>query len=472
MRKLPKSFILGGATAAYQAEGATHEDGKGEVAWDAWLKKQGRFQAEPASDFYHQYPQDLKLSHEFGVDAIRVSIAWSRIFPNGDDEKPNEKGVEFYHKLFASCKENHVIPFVTLHHFDTPATLFNKGDFLNRHTIDAFVRYAKFCFKEFENDVDYWFTFNEVWPVSQGQYLTGAFPPGIRFDYGKLVQSLHNMMYAHAKALIAFKEGHYKGQLGIIQSLETRYPYRKDNPEDQKAAKMMDALTNKFVLDAGFLGEYQPDTWQMIQDILKANDAEIDIPDSDFEVMKKAAPMLDYLGINQYQSSFIKAYDGPNDIHHNGTGAKGTSVFRLHGVGEVMYDVDVPRTDWDWFIYPKGLYDMLMRIKHDYPNYKAIYITENGMGYKDDFVCGEVDDTPRIKYLAQYLDAVAHAIEDGVNVKGYFVWSLMDVFSWSNGYNKRYGLFYVDFDTQKRYPKKSAYWWRKLSSTHEIVIPK
>lgn len=465
---LPKDFILGGATAAYQAEGATKQDGKGAVAWDKWLEEQGRFQAEPASDFYNQYPVDLALSQEFGVQAIRISIAWSRLFPNGDEVEPNESGVNFYHRLFDECLMRGVEPFVTLHHFDTPAGLFNKGDFLNRKTIDAFVKYADFCFKEYEGKVNKWFTFNEVWPVASGQYLTGAFPPGVRFDFSKVFQSMHNMMVAHAKALIVFNEKGYAGECGVIHSLECKYPYDKNSEEDKKSARLADVLANKFLLDATFLGEYKKDTLKDVHYILDVNHSSLTILDEDIYTMKKAVPYLDYLGINQYQSSFFKEYEGPNDIHHNGTGEKGSSVYKLAGIGEMMFDMEIPRTDWDWLIYPKGLYDMIMRVKNDYPNYKKMYITENGMGYKDDLVNGNIDDSPRIDYLKQHLEAISDAIKDGAIVDGYFIWSLMDVFSWSNGYNKRYGLLYVDFKTQERIPKKSAYWWKELNETRVI----
>lgn len=466
MTKLPKDFLLGGATAAYQVEGATDVDGKGKVAWDDFLEEQGRFTAEPASDFYNRYPIDLELSENFGVDAIRISIAWSRIFPNGDDETPNQKGIDFYHNVFAECERRGVKPFVTLHHFDTPANLMDQGDFLNQHTIDSFVRYADFCFDEF-TEIDKWATFNEIWPVSSGQYLIGKFPPGIQFDYTKLMQSQHNMMVAHAKAIKLFKDKGYSGEIGIIHSLETKYPY-EDKKENERAAFLMDVLCNKFLLDATYKGYYTDEVMDAVNEILEANDAKLEITDEELEILSAAKDLNDFLGINYYQSNFVKAYDGDNDIHHNGTGEKGTSVFRLKGVGEQMFDMDIPRNDWDWLIYPDGLRDQMIRIKEEYPNYNKIYVTENGMGYKDDYNNGHIDDTPRIDYIRKHLIACVEAIEAGVNVQGYFLWSLMDVFSWSNGYNKRYGLFYVDFDSQERTPKKSAYWWKELNENRDL----
>ncbi|MBJ7541497.1 6-phospho-beta-galactosidase [Streptococcus sp. SL1232] len=467
MKQLPENFILGGATAAYQAEGATQEDGKGRVAWDTYLAKEGHYSGDPASDFYHKYPIDLELSERFGLNGIRISIAWSRIFPKGFGEI-NPKGVAFYHDLIAECHKHHVEPFVTLHHFDTPEVLFDNGDFLNRENIDHFVNFAKFCFEEYGNEVNYWITFNEILSVAAGQYLLGKFPPNERFENGKMVQSMHNMMVAHARAVLEYKKMNLNGEIGIIHILEQRYPYNPEDERDRLAAKKDDTMSNRFLLDRTFLGELSPETDEIVTSVLSQNNKTYTVYDGDLEELKAAAPLLDFLGINYYQSTFVEYYEGENDINLNGTGEKGTSLYAFKGIGEYKFDMDIPRTDWDWLIYPQGLYDMIMRIVRDYPNYKKLYITENGMGYKDDFVDGTIDDQPRIEYIKGHLEAVAQTIEEGANVQGYFLWSLMDVFSWANGYNKRYGLFYVDFDTQQRYPKKSAYWYKQLSETRLI----
>ncbi|MGG5373085.1 6-phospho-beta-galactosidase [Enterococcus sp. AZ196] len=466
MKKLPEHFIFGGATAAYQCEGATKEGGKGAVAWDDFLAEQGRFSPDPASDFYHQYPVDIELCEKFGVNGLRLSIAWSRIFPKGTGE-PNQEGIDYYHAIFKKCQEHHVIPFVTLHHFDTPKALFDQNDFLNRDNIDAFANYAKFCFEEF-TEVAYWSTFNEIYPVATNQYLLGVFPPGIKFDFTKIIMCLHNMMVAHAKTVNIFKENGYAGEIGVVHSLETKYA-NSDSEEDKHAAFLEDALSIRFLLEATYLGRYTEELQGALDEICEAQNATYEFLEEDYIEMEKASHRNDFLGINHYHSHFCKAYKGPNEIYHNGTGDKGTSVYRVNGIAERVYRDDIPRTDWDWLIYPDGLYDLLMRIKKEYPHYKKIYITENGMGYKDDFEDGVIMDAPRIDYLRQYLGALSDAIEDGVNVEGYFLWSLMDMFSWTNGYNKRYGLFYVDFETQKRYPKESAYWYKFVSETKTII---
>lgn len=465
-RTLPEGFIYGGATAAYQAEGATQTDGKGRVAWDSYLEENYWYTAEPASDFYNRYPVDLELAEKFGVNGIRISIAWSRIYPYGFGDI-NQKGVDFYHKLFAECHKRGVEPFVTLHHFDTPEYLHSKGDFLNRDNIEHFVNYAKFCFKEF-SEVNYWTTFNEIGPIGDGQYLVGKFPPGIKYDLAKVFQSHHNMMVAHARCVKFYKNSGCAGEIGIVHALPTKYPYNPDNLGDVRAAELEDIIHNKFILDATYLGAYSEKTMAGVHHILALNGGELDLRDEDFEALDAAKDLNDFLGINYYMSDWMREFEGETEITHNSKGEKGGSKYQIKGVGKREFDVDVPRTDWDWMIYPQGLYDQIMRVKHDYPNYKKIYITENGLGYKDDFVDDTVYDDARIDYVRQHLNAIADAIAAGADVRGYFIWSLMDVFSWSNGYEKRYGLFYVDFETQKRFPKKSAYWYKQLSETGVI----
>ena len=286
MKTLPKDFIYGGATAAYQAEGAVHTDGKGPVAWDRYLEENYWYTAEPASDFYHQYPADLALAEKFHINGIRISIAWSRIYPQGYGEV-NPKGVEFYHRLFAECHKRHVEPFVTLHHFDTPEALHRNGDFLNRENTEHFVNYAKFCFDEFP-EVKYWTTFNEIGPIGDGQYLTGKFPPGIRYDLGRVFQSHHNMMLAHARAVLAYKEGGYKGQIGVVHALPTKYPYDPKNPDDVRAADLEDIIHNRFILDATYLGRYSEHTMKGVKEILSANGGDLDLREEDFEVLRAA----------------------------------------------------------------------------------------------------------------------------------------------------------------------------------------
>jgi 6-phospho-beta-galactosidase len=273
---------------------------------------------------------------------------------------------------------------------------------------------------------------------------------------------------AHAKSVILFKQNGYNGEIGMVCALPTKYPYNPNNPGDVKAAELDDIIHNKFILDATFKGEYSKETMDGVNHILDVNGGNLDLRTEDFEILKAAKDLNDFLGINYYMSDWMTEYDGETEIIHNGTGNKGSSKYQIKGVGQRKANESIPRTDWDWIIYPQGLYDQIARVKRDYPNYKKIYITENGLGYKDVFEDETVYDDARIDYIKQHLEIILDAIRDGANVKGYFLWSLMDVFSWSNGYEKRYGLFYVDFETQKRYPKKSAYWYKKISETKRI----
>ncbi|MBM6682633.1 6-phospho-beta-galactosidase [Collinsella intestinalis] len=462
----PEDFVFGGATAAYQVEGETRGHGKGKVIWDDFLAEQGRFTGDPASDFYHRYPTDLELCERFGINGIRVSIAWTRIFPEGEGAL-NQEGVDYYHELFACCRAHGVEPFVTLHHFDTPDCYGANGGFLDRHVIDAYEAYARFCFAEFP-EVTHWFTFNEIPAVAGGTYIEGTWPYGEKLHLDKAAQTIHNMMVAHARAVVAYKEGGYTGEIGIVHNLEPKYPLDPNSLADIQAARNEDMLLNQFILDATFLGSYAPDTIACVNALAASTGGTLDIRDEDLSCLTRAAELNDCLGINNYMCKFLTSFEGESDIHHNGTGEKGTSRWRVKGIGEHANRPGIPTTDWDWIIYPEGLFDLLMRIKNDYPNYKKIYITENGMGYKDELKDGIVDDGPRIDYLRQYLTWIAKAIDGGVNVAGYFVWSLQDQFSWTNGYNKRYGLFYVDFDSQERTPKASAYWYKNLAAARRL----
>lgn len=463
---IPRDFIFGAATAAYQCEGETLTHGKGKVAWDDYLAEKGLFSADPASDFYHRYPEDLKLCRKYGIDGIRISIAWSRIFPKGTG-KVNLEGVIFYHHLFAECKAQGVEPYVTLHHFDTPDALYSEGDFLNRTTIDAFERYARFCFEEYP-EVTNWFTFNEIWAAVSNMYIEGTWPRGQRYRLDLAFQAMHNMMVAHARAVLAFDELGHRGKIGVVHALSTKYPDDPANPGDVAAAAAEDVLNNQFLLDATFDGSYSDDSLACAHHLAGIAGGSLVLPEEDLSQIKAAAPLNDCLGINYYQSNFLKAYDGPNDLHHNATGEKGTERYALAGVGERVSHPEIPRTDWDWLIYPQGLYDLIMRIKDQWPHYGAILVTENGMGAKDELIDGEVHDAERIDYIRQHLGWTLKARSEGANVRGYFVWSLMDMFSWTNGYNKRYGLFYVDFDTQERIPKDSAAWYAKASKERRL----
>ena len=434
-KTFPKDFIFGGSTAAYQVEGATREDGRGPCSWDEDMALPGsRFTADPASDFYHKYPEDFALCEQFGVKGIRISLSWTRILPEGEG-RVNQKGIDYYNKLIDACIAHGVEPFVTLHHFDTPLAYFHAGGWENRALIDHFVDYARVCFEAFGDRVRKWATFNEPWSIAQNGYIAGNFPPHHRFELGRAIQIEHNLMVAHARALHLYKTMHLPGKIGIVHTLEGKVPIT-DTPENRHARDLDDAMSNRFMLDACFHGGYDAETRALIDEILEKNGSTLVTEPGDFEAFAQAAKEIDFLGMNYYSSHFLKAWDGESQVINNSTGEKGTSVFALKGVGARVSNPAVPTTDWDWPIYPQGMHDQLVRVHRDYPTCKEIFIAENGMGYKDDFVDGKIDDTPRIEYVAKHLAAVHAAIAEGVPVKGYYIWSLQDMLSWSNGYNK------------------------------------
>lgn len=466
-RKFPDNFVFGAATAAFQAEGALTEDGRGPCYWDAYLKD--KFDPSTASDFYHRYPADLAACRKYGINGIRISIAWSRVIPDGSGEV-NAAGLAYYDRLIDECLKNGVEPFVTLHHFDTPEPLYAAGDWLNRDNIDHFIRFARVCFEHFGDRVKKWITINEIYSVVAGQYVIGHFPPNIKYDIPKELQAMHNMMVAHSRVVNLYKEMGLPGEIGIVHILEGKYPFTRE-PADVRAAEMDDTVANRFLLDATFRGDYSDGVRKNVAELLDIYGGILDIRPGDLAVMAEASRQLDFLGLNYYASHFVMHHDGESGIFHNGTGEKGTSLFCLKGIGKRVKNPEVPTTDWDWAIYPEGLYDMLRRIQREYPACRKIYITENGMGAKDVLADGQVIDDGRIDYIAKHLDAVLRAVEEGVNVQGYFLWSLMDVLSWTNGYKKRYGFFYVDFATQRRYAKKSASWFMQVARQKELVDP-
>lgn len=463
MKKFPNGFIFGADTAAYQAEGDTTKDGRGPCYWDEYLPKQGTFSADPASAFYTKYKEDLALCNDFGINGIRISIAWTRIIPDGDGEI-NEAGIAYYNDLINTCLQQGVEPFVTLHHFDTPLNLYKKGDWLSHDMIDAYVRYAKICFENFGDRIKKWVTINEPWSLAAGQYLVGHFPPNIQYDLGKAAQAMHNMVYAHARVTNVYKAMNLAGEIGIIHILEPKFPITKTK-ENSKAALYEHTFCNRFMLDATIYGEYTEETLAIIEEVLSVHDTKLQIRSEELAELKAASKHLDFLGVNYYQSHFMEAYDGESCIQHNGSGEKGSSFYAIKGTGKRVLNPAIPTTDWDWLIYPEGLYAMLMEIHERYNFKKPIYVTENGLGDKDKLVNNTVYDSGRIDYIYEHLSAILDAVDKGVDVRGYFLWSLMDVFSWTNGYNKRYGLFYVDFDTQKRYAKQSAYWYKLIADS-------
>lgn len=436
----PKDFIWGSATASYQIEGAVNEDGRGESIWDRFSHTPGKVTngdtGDVACDHYHRYKQDIKIMKEIGLQSYRFSIAWPRIFPEGKG-KMNQKGIDFYDRLINELLENGIDPAVTLYHWDLPQALQDSGGWSNHDTADYFAEYAERIFKVLGDRVNKWITHNEPWCVAFAGHRQGRHAPGFT-DFSLAVQVSHHLMLSHAKAVQAYKALNSKtGKIGITLNLYPIYP-ASDSFEDTETAMLVDGYHNRWFLDPAFKGQYPQDMLNFYKEKLNSPV----IQPGDMEII--AANPAEFLGINYY---FRK-------------------VVRKGNIDPVLlFDEVKPEgkyTEMNWEVYPQGLYDLLMRIKKDYNN-PLIYITENGAAFKDSKpINGIVEDQDRLNFLKQHFETTAKAVKEGVNVQGYYVWSLMDNFEWAHGYTKRFGLIYIDYETQERIWKRSALWYKDV----------
>ena len=334
--------------------------------------------------------------------------------------------------------------------------------------MELYLRYARVCFRHFDGRVRHWLTLKDpVTEVTQG-YLTGLFSPGQKLALGRGVRALHKMLVAHAQAVLLYKSMGGGGSIGIAHRAEGVYPLTQC-AEDVLAARRDDVLTNGLLLDAVLMGRYRQATRQLLAEILR-EDETFTPPEEELEMLAQAAQLLDFFGVNYYASHFCTqpTPGGESRIVHNAAGERGTSTYEIAGVSRRLSRGDVPTTDWDWNIFPRGLYEMLRRVHREYRKI-PLYVTETGIGLHDRRAAGGIEDDDRIDYLRQHLVAVLDAREDGVDVRGLFVWSLLDGLSWANGCGKRYGLFYVDYETGKRTPKKSADWFGDLARARLVL---
>ncbi len=461
IRTLPRDFVLGATSAAYQVEGGLHEGGRIPAAWDSWLQRPSNlFDAEIASDSYHRWREDIENCRQYGIKSLQISFAWTRL--QDEEGQANPEGLKFYDAVIDACLEADIEPYVALYQFDLPADLADRGGWLDPLTTERYLAYAKLCFTHFGDRVHHWLTFKDPVTESFHTHITGLFPPGNYFAPEDALHQLYRMTVAHSRAVMLYKGMYPGGKIGIAHRAEPVYPLQ-DTEADRRAAWLDDAFSNHFLLDLVLDGRSREDTQQAINTVLvpQRNGYFMQDP-QEASFLQVAASSLDFLGVNYYASHFTTAWQGGNVIHHNGAGEKGTTTYALAGIGRRVARSEIPTTDWDWSIFPQGLYDMLMRIHREYPA-KPILITENGLGMHEELEKGTVEDDDRIDYLRQHISAVLDAIEDGVDVRGFFIWSLVDCMSWTNGYEKRYGLFYVDRADGRRYAKKSAHWLRDFS---------
>lgn len=449
-------FLWGSATAAYQCEGAWNEAGKGASSWDAFCHSD-RNSVNPvtgdvASDHYHRYEEDIRLLAEGNHNAYRFSLAWSRIIPDGTGPV-NTAAIDHYRAVIDACHRHGLEPLVTLYHYDLPQSLFDRGGWENRATVDAFARYARICFDAFGDTVTSWLTINEPGYETLCSYGIGNYPPNVQ-DLGRRWRAMYHLLLASARAVGEFRAAGNKGRIGLVSD---SYPVHTmgDSDADREAAHFADLFTNRCVNDTAIDGAFPAEFLSKIAE--DGTDMSF-VVEADDEVFR--AGTVDYLGLNVYDRLLVKPYTtGETDLRANNTGdASSDNRAVVKGWFEMDEDPSTQKNPWGMEIYPEAMYEVLVELRDRYPRTPVI-ITENGVGYRDIVTNGRIDDDYRIDYLRGFITQMQRAMADGCDVRGYLVWSSMDLYSWINGYEKRYGLIHVDFDTQKRTPKASYAWF-------------
>jgi len=438
----PPNFLFGTATAAFQIEGSPAADGKGQSIWDVFTHTPGKIRtgenADTACDTYRDPQRDLALMSELGLNAYRFSIAWSRILPAGRGQV-NQKGLDYYRRLVDLLLARNITPFITLFHWDTPQALQDLcGGFAGRDMAAYFADYAEIVVKVLGDRAKHWITLNEPWEHAAFGHLLGTHAPGHHnpFTYFRVA---HHELLGHGLALERIRSIAPDARVGITLSLTPIYP-ATTNPRDIAASKVANQFFNDFFLDAIFKGRYPEPLWSRI------GLARPRVLPGDLDLISRP---MDFLGVNYYSREFARAaWYVPilgawvdealvNDQEQVINGAQYTNMGRE--------------------VYAPAFYGTLMHLKNEYGN-PRMYITENGASFTDKVENGQVHDALRVAFLESYLESAAQAIRDGVNLRGYFIWSLLDNFEWREGFDKRFGLVYVDHKTQQRIVKDSGRW--------------
>ncbi|HEY8426711.1 MAG TPA: GH1 family beta-glucosidase [Limnochordales bacterium] len=443
MRRFPEGFLWGCATASYQIEGSPLADGASPSIWHRFSHTPGNVHGgdtgDVACDHYRRWRDDVALMRELGLKAYRFSIAWPRVLPDGTG-RVNEAGVAFYDRLVDALLEAGIVPFVTLYHWDLPGALQDRGGWANRDVVGWFAEYAGVMFERLGDRVRHWITLNEPWCVAHLGYVAGVHAPGMR-DLWAGLRAAHHLLLAHGEAVAAFRASKAAGgKIGITLNLGPQHA-ATESEADRAAADRSDAYHNRLFLDPLFKGRY-PDVL-----VRHFGGAWPEVTDEDLAIIRRP---IDFLGVNYYSRGVVA--DAP-----------GEGLLGIRGV-----DTGGPRTAMGWEIYPEGLYELLVRLHREYGGL-PLYITENGAAFDDRLdASGEVDDGERLDYLRRHFLQARRAIDDGVRLEGYFVWSLMDNFEWALGYSKRFGIVYVDYPTQRRIVKRSGRWYRQVIEANGV----
>ncbi|MEU1249314.1 GH1 family beta-glucosidase [Micromonospora arida] len=458
----PESFVWGSATAAYQIEGAAHEDGRGPSIWDTYSHTPGRTlngdTGDVAADHYHRWADDLGHIADLGLDAYRFSISWPRVQPGGSG-RFNQAGIDFYSRLVDGLLERGVRPVATMYHWDLPQELEDAGGWAARETALRFQEYAAGIVGALGDRVHTWTTLNEPWCSAYLGYASGVHAPG-RTEPAAALAAVHHLNLAHGLAGRVVRELAPSAELSVTLNLHV-VRGASDSAPDQDAVRRIDALANRAFLGPMLDGEYPAD---LLADTASVTDWSF-VREGDEKLI--AVP-LDVLGVNYYSSTLVRAWDGVSARSDaDGHGAS-TSTPWVAAENVDFLPQPGPYTAMGWNIDPPALTELLLRLQREYPS-QPMMITENGAAF-DDVVSadGRIHDDRRIDYLRRHIGAVADARAQGADVRGYFVWSLLDNFEWGYGYDRRFGIIRVDYDTQVRTWKDSAHWYQRLAATGKL----
>jgi beta-glucosidase len=432
--RLPAEFVWGAATSSYQIEGAVREDGRGESIWDRFTSRPGAIlngdDGSVACDSYHRYPEDVHLMRELGLNGHRFSIAWPRVLPDGRG-RVNPAGLDHYDRFVDALLEAGIEPFVTLYHWDLPQTLEDRGGWPARATVDAYAGYVEVVVARLGDRVRHWITQCEPWVIGWLGYGSGEHAPGRRSEDDALAAA-HHVLLGHGRAVEVIRRASPGAEVGITIDLVAFHPLT-ESAEDLAAVARADGLRNRWILDPILRGGYPGDVADRLSAVAPL------VEEGDLQAI--AAP-LDFIGVNYYTRNIVRA--DPAGGEPITVPAEGSE-----------------HTEMGWEVYPDGLYELLTRLRDEY-DLPPVYVTENGAAFADHRNGNGVEDSRRSSYVDGHLTALARAVADGVDVRGYFLWSLLDNFEWALGYSRRFGIVYVDFRTLERIPKDSYRWYRDL----------
>lgn len=474
-RTFPDGFLFGAATAAYQIEGAAFEDGRTASIWDAFARVPGAVvgaeNGDVACEHYHRYADDVALMKRLGLQAYRFSTSWSRVRPDGGPV--NGKGLDFYSRLVDELLAADIVPWLTLHHWDMPQALEEQGGWTSRDIVERFTDYALSVHDVLGDRVQHWTTMNEPWCSSFLSYTAGVHAPGRTSIRDGLLAS-HHLLLSHGSAVRALRERDSSLDLGITLNLTVADPADVDDPLDVDAARRIDGQFNGWFLSPIFHGEYPADIVRDFREVDSAAVAQWQaaVQPGDLEII--SAP-LDALGVNYYHGELLSGHPQPGGGDPHQTKGQQRETRSPFPSKEGIYWVErgLPRTGMDWEVQPEGLTRLLVRVANDYAGDVPLYVTENGAAYDDEVGAdGEVADVERTQFLSAHVAATLDAIEQGVDVRGYFYWSLMDNYEWAWGYAKRFGIVRVDYETQQRTIKQSGAEYARIIAAHSGRLAK